>query len=253
MPGEATRFWLANPLAITEWDRFGRTTRTVFKDTAVMEMPACMQRLGNDVVVVSEDKASVLVLDEHGVLLRSFSSPDLEGATDCVFGADGLLYVSSRLHSSSQPGLVSVWDVSKAPSEGDAKAIRYEIAPETYPHGTTWITSLAFDADGDLLVTEFARGRVERWSTKTHAKLEVLLDSGAPATYKEIERGPDGLIYVAGMKGVFRFEASAHSDGLADLAPFFDAGSLAGRYKHDLSASDLVFVPGSALEPATGR
>ena len=144
------------------------------------------------------------------------------------------------------PGLVSVRDLHRA-SEEAPTAVSYKIAPEQAQNGTTWLGGIVFDDDGDMLVTEFAHGRVERWDAKNNTKSEVLLDGAPPRAYKEIERGPDGFVYVAGTKGIFRFSASAHASDLRDLKPFFDASTIATRYKNDFSPSGIVFVPRSSL------
>ena len=244
-------FWLANVHVVTAWDGAGKFMKTVFKDTPAMETPVCMEQIGENIALVSEDKHAVLVLGVDGTVVRTISSQDFGRATDCKVGADGLLYVSSRLDAPEHTGLISIWDVSKEPTEDAPRASDYRIAPEQGEQGTTWISGLAFDDNGDFLVAEFAHGRVERWNAKTNTKSEVLLDGAAPATYKEINRGPDGLVYVAGNKGIFRFAASAHASDLLDIKPFFDASTIAMRYKQEFSPSAIVFVPRSALTAST--
>jgi hypothetical protein len=247
MPDHEPTFWMGGRSAITQWDGGGTYLQTIFADTTEMEVPVCLAGAGNGVVVVSQDKSTLLLLGADGKIIKEIHGAEFAHATDCRFGSDGLLYVSARQDLTGQ-GLVSAWDVrGDRDTEGTAKPEFYKIAPQPTPNATAWLGGLVFDDNGDMLVTEFAQGRVERWDTKANTKSEVLLDSGAPKTFKEIERGPDGLVYVAGNKGVYRFPVSAHASDLKDLEPFFDAGTITSRYKNEFSPSGIVIVPRTAL------
>jgi hypothetical protein len=118
--------------------------------------------------------------------------------------------------------------------------------------GTYWVQGLEFDDDGNLLITEFSRGRLERWNLATNERVAVLLDSDQAGTYLKLERGPDGLIYMVGPAGVYRFDARATPESLKDLKPFFDARQLDGRYPEPFSPSGIAFAPRSAIEPPRG-
>jgi hypothetical protein len=107
-----------------------------------------------------------------------------------------------------------------------------------------------FDGDGKLLITEFARGRLERWDLDRNERLEILLDSDRPGAYLKLARGPDGLVYMAGADGVYRFESRAKAADLTNLTPFFGAGGLAGRYSEPFSPAGIIVVPRASLGAA---
>jgi hypothetical protein len=81
--------------------------------------------------------------------------------------------------------------------------------------------------------------------------LGVLLDSDQHGKYTELGRGPDGLIYMAGPDGIYRFDSLASAKDLQQLTPFFDARSIADRYEKAFSPAWLAFVPRSALSVET--
>jgi hypothetical protein len=136
-----------------------------------------------------------------------------------------------------------VWD--RKTDTPDAAPLRYHVPPELGDDGTFWAHSLAFDDDGRLLITDFSRGRVERWDLERNVKLGVLADSEQAGKYLELERAPDGLVYLAGPDGIWRFDSRAAS--IAQVVPFFDARTIADRYPEPFSPASLTFVPRSAL------
>ncbi len=245
--GNPGKFWMTAERALTEWGADGRYHRTMYADSSQLEDPTGIVRVGDAVFVVSEDKKIVLVFSPDGNLLRSFGYPELSRADDIKLGTDGLLYVGSRMRSPTI-GLVSVWDPSN--TNADAKPVAHLIPPDPADDGTISVSGLAFDDHGDLLITGFARGRLERWDRKTNQKLEVLLDSEQWGAYRDLERGPDGLIYMSGPAGLYRFDSLATAATLAGIQPFFDARKIADRYQHEFSPEALVFVPRAALTAA---
>jgi sugar lactone lactonase YvrE len=139
-----------------------------------------------------------------------------------------------------------VWDPKN--TADDAKPIRYLVPPAIGDDGgTVALQSLVFDDDGNLIVTDLFRGRVERWSAASNTKITVLLNAGKPGAYKELARGPDGLVYVTGTDGIYRFAASATAEQLASLTPFFDARQIGERYEHPFSPQSMIFVPTAHL------
>jgi hypothetical protein len=235
------RIWVTAERALSEWTADGKYLRTIYADSSHLEDPTGIMRIGGEVFVLSEDKKRMMVFGLDGTLLHEFGYPALIRAKDFKLGLDGMLYVGAQMLNTSIPGLVSVWDPKNTTPE--AKPVRYRIPPDTSDDGTLWVNGLVFDDKGKLLVTAFYRGRVERWDLERNVKLDVLLDSGHPGTYRDIERGPDGLIYVSGPAGLYRFPAEATAADLKDLEPFFDASQLASRYEKEFTPTALVFVP----------
>jgi hypothetical protein len=246
LDGHPDRFWLLGERTLSQWGGRGQYQRTIYSDSAHLEEPAAIGRIGDRVFVLSEDKKCMLVFNLEGELLATFGAPVLDRAKDFVVGPDGLIYVGGSLLHAEIEGLVTVWDPAR--TEPDAKPVRYLVPPELGEDGTFWIHSLVFDDNGDLLVTEFSRGRLERWDPERNAKIGVLLDSDASGKYTELARGPDGLVYMAGPDGLYRFDSLATAESLKQLTPFFDARSIADRYERAFAPAWLAFVPRSALD-----
>jgi hypothetical protein len=238
--------WLTAERALSEWGADGRYIRTLYSNSSQLEDPTGIVAVGDDTFVVSEDKKILLVFDREGALVHSFGYPNLDRADDIKLGPDGMLYVGSRLRSPETP-LISIWD-PKIVDEA-AQPVGHRIRPDMGEEGTISVTGLVFDDAGDLLITDFVRGRLERWDLETDSRKEVLLDSDQWGTYRDLERGPDGKIYMSGPAGIYRFDPSATAATLAGIQPFFDARSIAGRYQHEFSPEALVFVPRALLAP----
>jgi sugar lactone lactonase YvrE len=248
LEGEPARFWMISDRGVTEWDHAGRPLREIFFDTQVLETPTCVVRIDDRVFVGSPDKKDMQVFDLEGAHVASFGFPHLYHANDCKLGPDGRIYVGSTLNR-GVPGLVSIWDPNDI--EREAKPLDYRIPGDSSGDNTYWVHGLAFDDDGHLLVTELSRGRLERWDLKANERLDVLLDSAEGGAYLELERGPDGLVYMAGPAGIYRFDSRAKAGDLTNLTPFFDAAEIASRYGRAFAPSGLTFVPRAALGPTT--
>jgi sugar lactone lactonase YvrE len=244
-PGKDGGYWLAAERGLSEWSARGEFRRLITADSTHLQDPAAIIRFGDEFFVVSQDKKAMLVFDPSGERTRRFISPDLDRATDGKLGPDGLLYVSKSLRSSEQPGLVSVWDPKNRSEE--PTALRYLVPPELTENGTASVQSFAFDDDANLLIADHVRGRVERWSTRDNTKIEVLLEGGSLNQFKELERGPDGLVYLAGTRGIYRFIASASADELKGLTPFYSAETISEQYEHEFSPQAILFVERSQL------
>ncbi|HET9063018.1 MAG TPA: hypothetical protein VFO62_06995 [Candidatus Binatia bacterium] len=246
LPDSAGSLWLAAERGLSEWAVDGTYRRALVLDSAQLQDPVAIARVGDEIFVVNEDKKNILVFNRAGERVRSFGYPELDRATDCKVGPDGMLYVTSSLRHSDQKGLISVWDPKN--KADDAKPVRHLVPPAIGDDGgTVALQSLVFDDDGNLIVTHLFRGRVERWSTASNTKIAVLLNAGKPGAYKELARGPDGLVYVTGTDGVYRFAANAAPEELASLTPFFDAHQIGGRYEHPFSPQSMIFVPTASL------
>lgn len=245
--GPFATFWLAADRALSEWNSQGAYVRTILDDTTQLEVPTCMVVIGNRVFVASADKRDMLVFTLDGVRRASFGHPGFYRANDCKVGPDGAIYVASTLRNAATPGVISIWD--PADTSETAEPIGYRIPGDLGADGTHWAHSLVFDGDGKLLITEFARGRLERWDLARNERVEVLLDSDRPGAYLKLERGPDGLVYMAGDDGIYRFDSRAKAADLTNLKPFFDARQLAGRYSEPFSPAGIVVVPRASLGP----
>jgi sugar lactone lactonase YvrE len=249
MVGESpATFWLAADRAISAWGPRGDYLRTIVDDTTVLETPTCMVAAGDKIYVASADKKDMHVFSREGVPVATFGHPEFYRANDCEVGPDGSIYVASTLRNSSVPGIVSVWN--PADTAESAKPTAFRVPGDLGEDGTHWAHSLAFDQDGNLLITEFSRGRLERWNLERNERIGVLLDSDRPGAYLKLERGPDGSVYMAGADGVYRFDSRATAEELKGLVPFFDARQLAGRYPEPFSPTGITIVPRAALAPA---
>jgi len=246
--GAPASFWLAADRALSEWGRGGEYLRTVLDDTAYLEVPTCMVTTGDRIFVASADKRDMLVFSRDGSRTGSFGHPGFYRANDCEIGPDGSIYVASTLPNAATPGVISIWD--PANTAESAQPIGYRVPGDLGEDGTHWAHSLAFDEDGNLLITEFARGRLERWNLERNERIEILLDSDQPGAYLKLERGPDGVVYMAGPAGVYRFDSRATAADLKNLEPFFDAHQLAGRYTEPFSPAGIAVVPRAALGAA---
>ncbi len=249
--GDDSKVWLLAERSLSEWRPDGTFVKLLYSDAEQLADPTGIARIGDEVWVLSEDKKQLLVFGSDGKLARRGGYPQFDRARDLISGPDGRAYVGSGLHSRELRGLVSVWlaGTEKVP----AGAAAYKIAPEPGKRGTISVHSLVFDAEGDLVITDFARGRVERWDLDENKKLEVLLSSRHWGTYRELARGPDGKIYLSGAAGIYRFDSRAKASELTELAPFFDAGTIAERYPKGFAPSQIVFVKRSSLPSSTAE
>jgi len=241
--GEPGRLWLAAERSLTEWSMDGRYLRTIFADTVELEDPAGIARIGDEVFVLSEDKSRVMVFDAGGKHLRSFGYHMLQNSKDMKVGPDGKLWVAGQMFG-GRPGLISIWDPNSAE---DAPPLEYRVPPELTGTGTWWLSSFALDGHGGVLVTEYSRGRLERWDLKSNERLEVLMEQATPGIYRKLATGPDGMVYLAGAEGIYRFPPEAHAVDLKDLKPFFSAASLADRVEEPFTPTQILFVPRVAL------
>jgi hypothetical protein len=133
----------------------------------------------------------------------------------------------------------------------DAKPTAYRLLPDANTEdGTISVHGLVFDDDGKLLITDFNRGKLERWDLERNAREEILL-KGPWGTYRDLERGPDGLVYMSGRAGLYRFDSRAKAADLETLEPFFDATVLADRYEHEFTPTSVTFVPRALARPVT--
>ena len=238
--------WLLADRGITAWNSAGAPLRVVFFDTSVLETPTCAVRVGDRVFVASPDKKDMHVFDLRGAHVGSFGFPKLYAANDCKLGPDGMIYVGSTL-AMGAPGLVAIWDPSR--TGPDVEPVGYRIPGSSSGDETFWVHGLAFDDDGKLLVTELSRGRLERWDLETNSRVEILLDSDSGGAYAKLERGPDGLVYMAGSAGIYRFDARSTAQDLAGLEPFFDAAAIEDRFAKPFTPAGMTFVRADALAP----
>lgn len=243
---QPARLWLAADRALSEWNGHGGYVRTILDDTSYLEVPTCMVTIGERIFVASADKRDMLVFSRDGIRQGSFGRPGFYRANDCVVGPDGSIYVASTLQNGAAPGLISIWN--PADTSESATPTGYRVPGNLGDDGTYWAHSLLFDDDGKLLITEFARGRLERWDLERNVRIEVLLDADQAGAYLKLARGPDGLVYMAGADGIYRFDSRATGADLKGLRPFFAAQQLVGRYAQPFSPAGITVVPRAALD-----
>jgi hypothetical protein len=231
--------WMASRKGLTRWTPDGRYIDTLIADTAQLEDPAGLVVRGEEVFVLSSDKKLMLVLDISGRILRRFGSPQLRRARDLDLAPDGLLVVAAAMSGAGLP-LVTAWDPAAAGM--DVAPRTSWIAADAGDDGPLSANSLVFIDNVTVLVADFSRGRVERRSLVDPGERTILLSSPTWGTWRELERGPDGLVYVAGPAGVYRFDPTVSSEALQGLEPFFDASAISPRPAREFSPTAMLFL-----------
>ena len=234
------RLWLIAERALSEWDLDGKFQRIVFEDSGLLEDPTGIVRIGDEVFVLSEDKKRFLVFDLEGNQIRRFGYPHLDRANDAILGPDGMLYVASNYSNAALTGLVSVWD--PAETRVDAKPLKQLVPPDKTDDGTIAVHSILFESPDTILLSEFSRGRLERWNLGTNAREEILLDQPDWGAFRYLRLGPGDQVYLVGSDGMYRFPKGTTSDDLADLKPFFDASLADDTIEKEFSPGRFVFL-----------
>jgi DNA-binding beta-propeller fold protein YncE len=165
------------------------TTARFFQDTDILEEPVELLFQGSELVVLGNDTQNAVVIDASGTMVRDIGYPDMRGAHDFAFAANGLLYVATE-HDVELGTAVQVWDV----------------ATNTMVHRFGTLAELAnatgiVAVDDELYVTDYERGRLIRFRGDTP---EVIADGLVHPI--SIELGPDDRFYVTDERGIHRFE-----------------------------------------------
>lgn len=239
--GDEPKVWIAAERTLSEWSPDGSYIRMVYADSTYLEDPTGIALHDGEVFVLSEDKRSMMVFGLDGEVLRTVGVPEMSRSRDIKPGEGGVLWVSFNMKGWETEGMLTTWD----PKETDphSKPTKYYIPPQKGADGTISVHSFVFEDAERVLITDFSRGRLERWDIAKNERVSVLLDSEEWGTYTELAMGPDGRIYLAGTAGLYRFKPGATAEELARLEPFFKASSIAERYSEPFSPSQIVFLP----------
>jgi sugar lactone lactonase YvrE len=160
-----------------------------YQDTAVLEEPVELLFRGSELVVLGHDTHNAIVIDASGSMVRDVGYPDMRGAHDFVFGADGLLYVAAE-HDVVSGMALQIWDVELGTIVGRFGSLD-QIANAT---GVVRI-------EDALYVTDYERGHLLRFDREQSTVLVTGL-----AHPISLELGPDGLLYVIDDWGIQQFE-----------------------------------------------
>lgn len=85
------------------------TMEIFFRDTTMLEEPVELAFVDDELVVLGNDTANIVVLDHDGRVARMFGYPQLRGGHDLAI-EDGLVYVASD----SNGDAIQVWDLARA-------------------------------------------------------------------------------------------------------------------------------------------
>ncbi len=184
---EVLRF---NPAARTMTSRF-------YRDTEILEEPVELLFRASELVVLGHDTHNAVGIDPTGTKVRDVGYPDMRGAHDFTFGADGLLYVATG-HDVSLGTAIQVWDVETA------VMVRHFGTLDQLANATGIV-----ERDGDFYVTDYERGTLIRFTGDTPTVIAKNLQH--PIC---VELGPDGMLYVIDERGIHRFEIDGSYDEL---------------------------------------
>jgi hypothetical protein len=160
-----------------------------YKDTKIMEEPVELIFRGSELVVLGHDTHNAIVIDPSGKMVYDVGYPDMRGAHDFAFGADGFLYVATE-HDVTLGTALQVWQV-------ETGAMIHHFGTLDQVANATGIVAV----DDDLYVTDYERGTLLRFRA---GKPQVLArDLVHPIA---IELGPDGLFYIVDDRGIHRYD-----------------------------------------------
>jgi hypothetical protein len=166
----------------------GATTR-FFQDTQILEEPVELIFRGSELVVLGHDTRNAVVIDPTGTMVHDVGYPDMRAAHDFAFADDGLLYVATG-HDVELGTAIQAWDVTTGAMVDNFGTLD-QIA------NATGIVAV----DDDLYITDYERGSLLRFT----AGVPTVIATGLVSPIA-IERGPDGLFYIADERGIHRYE-----------------------------------------------
>lgn len=181
--------------------------------------------------VTMDSKTSILAIDAKGVVWTASDGVGLvkvDGEKVEVFGSqeglksrylnaltyapDGSLWFKDRIHHSSGTGMISYL------KNGEIKSI----ARNQLNIKKGYVRSISFGSSGEIWWgTTESIGRYNPISG-TYIDFPIEQKVGAVQEYRDIEKGPDGAIWIATQMGLLRFEEQTFQtfqrpDGLSDL------------------------------------
>ncbi len=144
----------------------GARSRVLFADPSLLEEPVAITPHGEDLLVLGNDSGNVVRLSTDGEVLDTFGRGFLRSPHDLALGPDGLLYVANTAWR-ADVGLIQVFD----PDVGE------RVREFAFPDLLLDASSVAFDHDGTLLVSDWFGSRVLRLDPLSGDLLEVVLES----------------------------------------------------------------------------
>jgi hypothetical protein len=164
-------------------------TDSFYRNTEILEEPVELIFRGPELVVLGHDTHNAIVIDPSGTMVYDVGYPDMRGAHDFAFGADGFLYVATE-HDVTLGTALQVWQV-------ETGAMIHHFGTLDQIANATGIVAI----DGDLYVTDYERGTLLRFTAgEPHVIARGLVHPIA------IELGPDGWFYIADDRGIHRYE-----------------------------------------------
>jgi sugar lactone lactonase YvrE len=183
---------------ILRFDPAARTmTAPFFQDTEILEEPVELIFQDLELVVLGHDTHNAVVLDPSGTMVRDIGYPDMRGAHDFAFGADGLLYVATE-HDVSLGAAIQVWDI-------DTGTMAHRLGTLDQLANASGIVAV----DDELYVTDYERGRLIRFAGD-----EPTVIAEGLVHPISVELGPDGRFYVIDERGIHRLERDGAYDSL---------------------------------------
>ncbi len=205
--------------AVVRFDAAGN--KESFYDDSLLEEPVELLFHDGDLFVLGNDTRNALHLDLQGNLIHEVH-PIAKDAHDIAFGPQGHLYVAASDRGNGV-GTVQVWDPTR-------REITRDFAPS---HEVSNAMSIAFDAEGHLLVADYTESRILRYGPETGELLAVVSPVGLSKPLC-IDFGPDGQLYVVHDEGVSRLDPELPAPELTTVVHTDD---------HFERPRSLTFVP----------
>lgn len=215
---------------VVRYDLASGALKDVFYwDTTLLEEPLELAFRGDEVLVLGNDTANVVVLDAHGRPTRELGY--MRNALDMVLAPDQrTLYVGVETDTAA----IQVWDV-------DTGTLVRELGrPDEIASGT----SLALARDGSLYACDWQREQIVRFDPDTGALLDTIVSPGGLRVPVAIDVGPDGALYALDEDGLHRLDPET---GL-ELQLL-----VAARDGHNVRPRAFTFMTESAIERAIAR
>ena len=178
-----------SPSSVLAFDSQADFVGVFYADVAYLEEPVALAFQHDHLYVLGNDTRSMVVLDRAGGFVTEFGYPAMRDGHDFEFGPDGSLYVCTS-PTSRADGLVQIWR---------DHALVGSFAP---PDEVELATSIAFDADGNALVSDFRYGTITSYNPATGERLAVM-DQRFERPLN-IEFSPNGALHVLDAQGVWR-------------------------------------------------
>ena len=167
-----------------------------YRDTALLEEPVELAFAGDELVVLGNDTANLVVLAADGTLARTFGYPIMRGGHDFAL-ADDLVYIAADSHPELGHA-IQVWDLATGAFVRSFGS-RDELASAT---------GIAVH-DGIVYACDYQLDRVVRYDAATGASLGILATIESPIS---LELGPDGALYVLAATGIHRLDPRTGAD-----------------------------------------